>query len=317
MQIFGILKMDNTVKDGRVSNRRLIYSKTDYLDEDKIKESIYEAMKEGGIIGEIYVNIVSAKGRMCKYSYLWGSNEGVFDFLMKFGVNGKIVYDKVVKDESVTNNVLSKSVGNSNSNSRFIDMTDDDETVVAPVSTSKVIKKEINMKLMEYSEELSKHIELTDPKYNKKGCILQFEPGLFVPINDETDEQGRIHNVWYANKVDNFVTIKHLLSVLRKFVTNPNKKDFVKFSKNKNKLHYPHINIRETHNGKTVLVTFDPDTHDGQAALYMCRQLPIIDGKNKTVIYFNHFIDKSKKNKREESDPESDSEYSGSESTSE
>ena len=114
------------------------------------------------------------------------------------------------------------------------------------------------------------------------------------PINDNTDDDLRVHNVWYADKVPNFITVSHLANALKKYVIDSTKKGEVKYSKPRKILSYPHIAMSKSGNTQRVWVTFDPDSTDGQFALFMCRQLVINEN---TKIYFNHF-----KNKRRDED---------------
>lgn len=297
--------------DNRISNKRLIYAITDYLTESQIREVIQDVLNQAEIKDRFHVNVVHYKGKMCKYSYIWACTENLFNFLVKFGANGKISYNKVVKIDESKVNVSKKSVSvPASTGNRFglLDMTEIDDSVVVPVSKTEVIVKEIILPAVKYSEEKLKEIALIDPKYTNKSCVIEFNAALFRPIDDETDEEKRVHNVWYADRIPKFITTISILNVIKDFTSDPNKKAELKFSKNKKMVHYPHINMKDSPQGKKVWVTFDPDSHDGQAALLMCKQLPVREGNIETKIYFKHFVNKYRD---DNSDSDSYSDNSG------
>lgn len=301
--------------DDRVSNRRLIYAITDYLTEDQIRNSIKNVLIPIGINDEFYVNVVHYQGEPCKYSYIWTSTEKLFDLLIKMGNTGKTTYNKVVKSSSLLKGSKKveaplsqyESIDKVKNKFSLLDMTEEDDSVTFPKSENEVEIKEIVLDAIQYSPELVDRIKIVDPKHTKNSCLIEFKQSLFLPIEDATDAAGRIHNMWYADKVPKFVTMKLLLDTLKKFVTNPNKKVEIYHGKTKKLIPYPHINMLETGTGKRLIVTFDPDSHDGQAALYMCRQLLVSDGKQKAKIYFNHFVKKVEKESDSDSDSDSDS----------
>lgn len=298
--------------DTRVSNKRLIYATTGYLTETQIREVIQDVLNQAEIKGEFYVNVVHYKGKMCKYAYVWASSEDMFNLLIKFDLENIVHINKVSKIESsnLTKStpstpsipLISSTPLNKSNRFKLLDMTEEDDSVDIPIPTTEVVKKEIILHPVIYSNEKLKEIESFDPKYTDKSCIIQLKAGLFQIIDDDEDDQFRIHNVWYADKVPKYITTKHLLDALQKFITNPNKKGEIKYSKNKKILKYPHINMKDSPNGKRLWITFDPESHDGQAALFMCKQLVIKDGTFETKIYFNHFIKQPKNEDNSESD---------------
>jgi len=297
----------------KISNNRLIYAITDYLTKSQVEEIIENVLEQTGINDQFDVSVIFYKGKMCKYSYIWVSSEKLFNLLTKFDSTGTTTYSIVAnsnskipanstvvsyKNSASTSGSSSLSSSNSSDNNKYLisnkfgvlDMTKEDEHTEIIKSNFEIRNVKITLKTIPYTEEKLKEISIEDPKYTIKECLIEFKPALFQPIDDETDYDKRVHNVWYADKVPKHITVKQLVESLRRFVSNPNMKAPVKFSKNKQLVPYPHINIRDSPTDKKVWVTFDPNSHDGEAALFMCKQLQIGNVK----IYFNHFKDRSR-----------------------
>ena len=285
----------------KISNNRLIYAITDFLTKDQIEDVIQDAIDQAGIKDKFDVSVIFYKGKMCKYSYIWTSTDTLFNFLTKFDSTQTITHSVLSKSDSEIvkeSTVVGYKTNSDLCNNKFglLDMTVEDEHNEIIKSNFEIRNVKITLKSVKYSDEKLKQLIIEDPKYTNKECVIKFKPALFQPIDDETDFDKRVHNVWYADKVPKHITVKSLVDLLKKFVTNPTKKAPVKFSKNKQLVSYPHINMKDSPSGKKVWVTFDPDSHDGEAALFMCKQLQVGNIK----IYFNHFKDMSRDDDDEE-----------------
>lgn len=290
--------------DDKISNNHLIYSYTGLANESQIVEVIRDALIKAEIESDFYVNVVTRDNIPCNYSYIWVTNKQAFEYLISFKNLGYTTVKKMVTVDNPDYQPLAKSSSDMSYYELLNTISSDCNDWSEPTSTVNVYE-EIKIPLMKINYTPT---QMTEYNQKNNGIVIAFDKASFTdmrPIensgdssdsdtSDDSESDKYVHNVWIATNVPDFVNLNILLKYLRPFVTDPNVKGPLNFNGVKNKVPYPHINIRKNKNNKKmVFVTFNPDSTDGQFALYMCRQLKIENNGNKAVLYFKHLIRKS------------------------
>ena len=280
----------------KISHESLIYAHTDFLDREQITSCIQNIINKTNIKGTFMVNVVKNQGILCKYSYIWVHTKELYDLLISFENTSKVVYKKLVpieKSTDLSDNTKSKEIKSDaiigGRYNIFTNYEDDNDSDI-PKSKYEIKSIELTIETIKYTKSQLADIKKNHPKteHGLEECTIRFSKGLFEPITS-TDKQKRVHNMWFASNVDFFVTSQLLIQSLKELFPNAPK-------------NYPKVKIIKNQKFNNVIVTFNPDSHDGQAALNMCRQFSITDGKSKTIIYFKHFVDRNRKSESSDSD---------------
>jgi len=288
---------------GKISNKRLIYAATSFATEDQIYQAITKAFTKANIIADCYINVLLNKGKMCKCAYVWVTSDQAFDFLI--GIEHGIAHVKRVTPVSNPNYGKLKLKTSSNS---WAD--DDDDNGVDDCKTINVLRDiDIPLDKVEYTEEQIKNIKTEIPTYNTEPFYIKFSRATVEDIRpksmlgksttDESESESseddsvdrKIHNVWIAKNIPQFVNFQMILDKLKRFVSDTNARGTFRIGDKEKYVTYPHVNIKKNYdNTRRVYITFNPDSTDGIFALYMCRQVKLDHNGQKGILYFDHFI---------------------------
>lgn len=295
--------------DNKVSNDHLIYSHTGVSNEHQIIDVVQDALDKANIKSIFYVNVVSNGGMLCKYSYIWVTNKEAFDYLVSFKNQGYTTIKKLVTIDNPEFKVKPEpeskpeveNVMSYNDLDAHLDWSDSPATFNTTGDTSNKINvfEDVKITLMK----IHYTPDQIGSNSSNDSINITFDQASFIDMrktdedsgsdDSESESDNRVHNVWIATNVPEFINLKIILKYLRPFVTD-NAKGPLNFNGTKNMVPYPHINIKKNknNNNKTIFVKFNPDSNDGQFALYMCRQLKVENGANKATLYFKHLTRK-------------------------
>lgn len=294
--------------DTKISNGHLVILKqTGYTTEAQISEVIRDALEKGNLYSDFYVNVVTNKWKMCKYAYVWVTDTKAFEYLVSYENKGFVSIEKtkIVDNSNYVPKALTKSTDEM-TEAELLDLVcDDTDDWCDSGNTISTIKEttKIHLKPIRYTQEQIDKFSIEDPDHSFEDVILPFEKAVFEDLrsanSDSESESGLppVHNVWYINKVPDFITSDILLKYLRPYATDPTAKGPIVINKKKRMIPYPHINIRinGSNQNRNAFVTFNPNSNDGQFALYMCRQLKVEENGQKAILYCNHHIPRYQK----------------------